>query len=88
MENLNKASGKIQAKLPPPKFVSKILCCVALVYNSCIFFQNSRFTEISRGPVETLASHTNTKFSRGCLIVNTDGFQDRDQRDEVYAEIK
>ena len=30
-----------------PKFVSKILCCVALVYNS-YFFQNSRFTEIIR----------------------------------------
>ena len=45
-------------------------------------------TAVLRKLVETLASHTNTKFSRGCLIVNTDGFQDRDQRDEVYAEIK
>ena len=85
MENLNKASGEIQAKLPPPKFVSKILCCVALVYNSCIFFFR---TAVLRKLVETLASHPNTKFSRGCLIVKTDGFQDRDQRDEVYAEIK
>ena len=30
-----------------PKFVGKILCCVALVYSS-YFFQDSRFTEIIR----------------------------------------
>ena len=32
-------------KVWPQKFVSRILCCVALVYNS-YFFQNSYFTEI------------------------------------------
>ena len=47
MENLKQASGEIWAQLRPPKFVGKILCCVALVYSS-YFFQNSRFTEIIR----------------------------------------
>ena len=45
MENLRQAPGEILAQLSSAKFVSKILCCVALVYNS-YFFQNSRFTEI------------------------------------------
>ena len=30
----------------PPKFVSRILCCVALVCNSYIFFQNIPLREI------------------------------------------
>ena len=47
MENLKQASGEILSTmiLPPQKIVGKILCCVALVYNSK-FFQNSRFTKI------------------------------------------
>ena len=46
MENLRQVSGEIWAQLRPQKFASRILCCVALGYNS-YFFQNSRFTEIS-----------------------------------------
>ena len=46
MENLRQTSGEIWAQLQPQKFASRILCCVALSYNS-YFFQNSRFTEIS-----------------------------------------
>ena len=47
IENLKQAFGEILAQERPQKFVSKILCCVALVYNS-YFFQNSRFTEVTR----------------------------------------
>ena len=47
VENLKQASGEILAQQRPPKFDSKILCYVALVYSS-YFFQNSRFTEIIR----------------------------------------
>ena len=34
-------SGKISAQLRRPKFVRKILCCVALVYNSHTFLQTA-----------------------------------------------
>ena len=44
MENLRQTSGEIWAQLQPQKFASRILCCVALSYNS-YFFQNSRFTK-------------------------------------------
>ena len=43
--NQKQACGGIEAQLPLPKVVRKILCCVALVYIS-YFSQNSRFTEI------------------------------------------
>ena len=49
------------------KIVSRILCCVALVYNSYIyifFFQKSRFTEI----VDIRSSYRHCNFSRGCLL--------------------
>ena len=39
MENLKQASG--QAQVRPPKIVTKILCCVALVYDSYIFFRTA-----------------------------------------------
>ena len=38
MENLKQASGEILAQLQPPKFVSGILCFVALAYKLFIFF--------------------------------------------------
>ena len=35
MENLKQATGEIKAKVRPPEFVSRIVCCLALVsYNS------------------------------------------------------
>ena len=37
MENLRQASGEIWAQLQPQKFASRILCCVALGYNSYFF---------------------------------------------------
>ena len=42
MENLKQASGDTDT---PPKFLSTILCFVALVYN-LNFFQKSRYAEI------------------------------------------
>ena len=41
LENLKQMSGKISAQLRRPKFVRKILCCVALVYNSHTFLQTA-----------------------------------------------
>ena len=47
VENLKQVCGQMEAQVLPPKFFSKILCCVAFIYNS-YFYQNSRFTEIIR----------------------------------------
>lgn len=37
IENLKLASGEIYAHARPPKFISRILCRLALVYNSYVF---------------------------------------------------
>ena len=70
VENLKQASGEISAQVRP-----QILCCVALVYNSYIFFcffQNLRFTEI------IWKIRFSYKHSRACLPVKI-ASKDRDK---------
>ena len=62
-----------RATLRSPKFVSKILCCVAFVYNS-YFFR----TVVLRKLSFIRFSYKHCNFSRGCLT-RQDGFQNHDK---------
>ena len=57
---------KCKPRYSNQKLVSKILCCVAFIYNSH-FFQNSRFTDSKLFDIRSSYKHCN--FSRGCLPV-------------------
>ena len=65
MEDLKQASGEIWEQLRPPKFVSKILCCVALLNIDLqfIFILEQLFYE----NYSTLDSHTNTVISHAVV---------------------
>ena len=58
MEDLKQVSGEIYAQLRAPKIVSKILCCVALVYDSYFFSELPFCVNYS-----TLDAHANTVIS-------------------------
>ena len=46
------------------KFVSEILCCVTLVYDSCFFI-----TRVLRKLFDIRVSYKHCNFSGGCLLV-------------------